>query len=49
MTTLDFLNMYDAKEGLDSEQLRLLWWDDLFEGGDNIKEIGDTEYGEQDR
>lgn len=49
MTTLDFLNMYDTKEGLDSEQLRLLWWDDLFEDGDNIKEIGDTEYGEQDR
>lgn len=51
MTTKEFLDKYDSKQGFTEDELYRLWINDLFdeEDEDKVKEVRDEEYGEPDR
>lgn len=49
MTAKEFLVRYDAEADFSEIELKHLWWDDLFEDDENVKEVEGEDYGEPDR
>lgn len=49
MTTKEFLDKYDSKQGFTEDELYRLWINDLFDEEDEVIEVRDEEYGEPGR